>query len=242
MSPDIPKLFLLGGIELKGVDPEAADRLLAQSKLAALVAVLSLSPEGRMQRRDRLVGLLWPELDQAHARAALRKALHALRGTLGAERIRARGDDEVGFDRDQIWCDVNELSSAVEAGKLMRAVDLYRGDLMPGFHLPECAEFDRWLEEERVAAREKAAAAAWAMAKTMESNDNLTDAGAWARRAARFALDDERVVRRTISLLARIGDHAGALKLYEEFAARMKKELDSTPSPETVALAQSLRR
>ena len=62
-----------------------------------------------------------------------------------------------------------------------------------------------------------------------------------ARRAVRYSWDDERVLRRTITMLARIGDHAGALRLYEEFAARMKQELDADPSPETVALVDSLR-
>ena len=241
-APVVPHLYLLGGIELQGIGQPSADRLLAQSKLAALCALLALAPEGRLQRRDRLVGMLWPELDQSHARAALRKALHALRGALGEEALRTRGDDEVAFEPGAIWCDAVELATAIDKGHLAHAVKLYRGELMPGFHLPDCAEFDHWLEEERTEARERAASAAWALAKRMESDEKLTDAGSWARKAARFALDDERVLRRTISLLARIGDHAGALKLYDEFAARMKADLDASPSPETIALVDGLRK
>src|SRR5687768_6336039 len=89
------ELYLLGGIELRGIDREAADRLLAQPKITALLAFLALSPEQRPQRRDRIVALLWPELDQGHARTALRKALHMLRTTLGADAVRNRGDEEV---------------------------------------------------------------------------------------------------------------------------------------------------
>lgn len=234
-------LFLLGGIELRGVDQSSADRLLAQPKLAALLALLALSPEGRLQRRDRIVGMLWPELDQSHARGALRKAIHVVRATIGPEVVRARGDEEIGLDMSLLWCDATDLVTSVEKGRLVAAVELFRGELMPGFHLSGCTEFERWLEEERNALRERAAAAAWAMARTREADASYTDAGAWARRAARFSLDDERVLRRTISLLARIGDHAGALRLYDEFSTRMRQELDATPSPETVALIQSLR-
>ncbi|HEY8175528.1 MAG TPA: BTAD domain-containing putative transcriptional regulator [Gemmatimonadaceae bacterium] len=235
------ELFLLGGIELRGVERTVADRLLAQAKLSALMALLALAPEQRPQRRDRIVGFLWPELDQGHARTALRKAVHALRAALGADVVRSRGDEEIGLAVPPMWCDAAELAVAADTGKMMRAVELYRGELMPGFHLPECEAFERWLDEERGLARERAAAAAWGLARSLESDSRLTDAGRMARRAVRYSWDDERVLRRTITMLARIGDHAGALRLYDEFAERMKKELDANPSPETVALADSLR-
>ena len=131
------------------------------------------------------------------------------------------------------------IEQHTDSGKMLRAVELYRGELMPGFHLPDCAEFERWLDEERALARERAAASAWGLARSLESDSRLTDAGRMARRAVRYSWDDERVLRRTITMLARIGDHAGALRLYEEFAARMKQELDADPSPETVALVDS---
>jgi len=235
------ELYLLGGIELRGVDREAADRLLAQAKLSALLAVLALAPEARPQRRDRIVGLLWPELDQSHARTALRKALHAIRSTLGADVLRTRGDEEVALETPAMWCDAVELARAAETGKMQRAIELYRGELMPGFHLPDCAEFDRWLDEERGAARERAAAAAWGLARSLEQDSRITDAGRMARKAVRYSWDDERVLRRTITMLARIGDHAGALRLYDEFAERMRRELDANPSPETAALVSALR-
>jgi len=70
------QLVLLGGIALRGIDADAADSLLAQPKIVAFLAYLALSPAGRFQRRDRLASLLWPELDQAHARTSLRKVVH----------------------------------------------------------------------------------------------------------------------------------------------------------------------
>ena len=151
MQRGIPaiELYLLGGVELRGVDSSIADRLLAQAKLTALLALLALSPAQRPQRRDRIVGFLWPELGQARARAALRKAVHALRGTLGADAVRSRGDEEICLAMPPVWCDAVELADAADSGKMQRAVELYRGELMPGFYLNGCAEFQRWLDEER---------------------------------------------------------------------------------------------
>lgn len=235
------ELLLLGGIELRGIDRKDSDRLLAQPKLTALLAFLALSPEYRPQRRDRIVGLLWPELDQPHARTALRKAVHALRSSLGPDALRSRGDEEIGLSAPPVSCDAAELQTAAANGRMLRALELYRGELMPGFHLAGCVEFERWLESERGTARETAAASAWGLARTLENESQLTQAGLMAKRAVQYKWDDERVLRRTLTMLTRIGDHAGALRLYDEFAERMRTEFDAKPSPETIALVDSLR-
>jgi DNA-binding SARP family transcriptional activator len=235
------KLFLLGGVELRGIESSAADRLLAQPKITALLAVLGLAPEKRPQRRDRIVGLLWPELDQAHARTALRKAVHAIRSELGADVLRSRGDEELALAFPPVWCDVVELTEAADNGRMAQAVQLYQGELLAGFHLSGCEEFQHWLDEERNNARERAAAAAWGLAQILENDKKLTDAGNFARKAVQYSRYDERVLRRTLTMLARLGDNAGALRLYEEFAARIQRELGAQPAPETVALVRSLR-
>jgi len=235
------ELCLLGGIELRGAASGVADQLLAQSKAVALLAFLALSPDGRFQRRDRLVALLWPELDQTHARAALRKALFMVRGSLGPDVIVARGDDELAIAPDKLRCDVVEFESACDRGRLARALEIYRGDFMPGFFLPGCLEFERWVEDQRRSARERAAAASWALAVSFEAEHQLSNAGSWARRTVRHAWDDERVLRRAVTMLDRLGDRAGAVKLYEDFAARLRADLDVEPSAETVTLVNAIR-
>jgi serine/threonine-protein kinase len=120
-------------------------------------------------------------------------------------------------------------------------MERYKGDLMPGFHLTGCAEFERWLESERNDLRERAGGAALALAQMFEEDASMTVATKWARRAARFAWDDERVLRRALALLDRAGDRSGALKLYDEFASRLRTEFGAEPSPETTALVRQFR-
>lgn len=235
------ELRLLGGIELLGAPEGVAHKLLAQSKAVALLTYLVLSPDRNFQRRDLLVGLLWPELDQTHARAALRKALHEVRGLLGPEVVSSRGDDEVAILPDALRCDVEAFNAACDRGRLVQALDLYRGEFMPGFFLSGCVEFERWIEDQRTAAQERAGAASWALAQTFEGQNQFSNAGSWARRTVRHAWNDERVVRRALAMLDRIGDRAGAVKLYEEFAARLRADLDVEPSPETTALVKTIR-
>lgn len=240
-SPTGPAFYLLGGVALHGVPAESAERLLTQSKVVALLACLALAPPGTFTRRDRLVGLLWPELDQPHARAALRKALHLARSILGDDTIVGRGDEELALAPNALWCDTTELREAVERGLLARAVDLYHDDLMPGFHLPECQEFDRWLEEQRAALREATVAACWALAQSLEAGNNGTLATKYAKKVTRLDKTNERLLRRAMQMLDRLGDRAGALAAYDEFTRRLRKDLDADPSPETVRMAESLR-
>ena len=236
------KLFLLGGIDLREASGQADTRaVLAQSKTVATLAYLALSPKGRFQRRDRIVGLLWPELDQEHARAALRKGLHVIRGALGADVVDTRGDEEIAVSPERLWCDAVSFSRACDDGHLAQALEEYAGELMPGFHLPECSDFDLWLEERRRELSEKATASAWAMAERLEQDKKMTLAGQWAKRAVQYAGTDERVLRRTMTMLDRLGDRAGALRVFRDFSHRLKLDLDATPSTESKALADKMR-
>jgi serine/threonine-protein kinase len=234
-------LTLFGTVGLRGPG-QALDRLLVNAKVVGLLAHLAVPAVGRFVRRDHLVALLWPELDQTHARAALRKTLHQVRAAMGAEVLRSRGGEEVALHATALWCDAAAFTAAADAGFLLQALEVYRGDLLPGFHLPDCAEFDRWLEEERGAARERAAAAAWALAQRFEGDARLSDAAGMARRSVRYSWHDERALRRAVAMLDRVGDRAGALRLYEEFARRLRLDLDVEPSRDTLDVVARLRK
>ncbi|HVT40625.1 MAG TPA: BTAD domain-containing putative transcriptional regulator [Gemmatimonadaceae bacterium] len=234
-------LFLFGSLELRAPEGSDTRQILSRPKVIALLAYLAVPSVGRFVRRDTLVGLLWPVLDQAHARAALRKALQAVRTALGRDAALARGDEEVALSTGALWCDAAAFTAAADSGALSRALELYRGELLPGFHLSGCGDFDQWLEAERTAAAERASAAAWALAQRQERESALSDAARSARRAVRFSWSDERTLRRAVLMLDRLGDRAGALRLFDEFARRLRAEFEVAPSAETIALINSLR-
>src|SRR3989442_737337 len=102
-------------------------------------------------------------------------------------------------------------------------------------------ELERWVEEERIALRRRAAASAWALADGYRVAGDRGDAAALARRAAGFAPEDEGALARLIAFLDDLGDRAGALGAYDEFARRLKQEYDAEPAPETQALIRSVR-
>src|SRR5439155_889925 len=89
------ELRLIGRVSLTGVEGREVRNLLGQPRRLALLAFLAAATPRGFHRRDSLLPLFWPELDQEHARAALRQALHVLRANLGAETVPSRGNEEV---------------------------------------------------------------------------------------------------------------------------------------------------
>ena len=233
-------LYLLGNVELTSAR-EGTDALLAQPKRLALLAYLAIARPGAMHRRDLLVSMFWPEHGQEHARAALRKAVWGIRQALGDDAIRARGDEEVGCDPAVLWADAGEFDAAIEQDRLARALELYRGDLLEGFHA-DAPGFEDWLEGARRRYRDRAAQAAWTLAERYERGADLTLAARWARRVPALAPADERALRKAMQLLERAGDRAGAVQLYEDFARRLRAEFEMEPSGESRMLVEKLRR
>jgi serine/threonine protein kinase/DNA-binding SARP family transcriptional activator len=235
------ELRLIGRVSLTGVEGREVRNLLGQPRRLALLAFLAAATPRGFHRRDSLLPLFWPELDQQHARGALRQALHVLRANLGAETVASRGDEEVGLDFARIWCDVAAFQQAIADDALREAVDFYRGHLLEGFFISDAPEFERWLETERGRLREAASRAAGTLVGRYEERGNLTTAVHWARRGIEFAPNEEAAVRRLITLLDRHGDRAGALEAYEEFADRLREEYDAQPAAQTQALVAAVR-
>src|SRR5206468_8127072 len=181
------------------------------------------------------------ELDQKHARAALREALHVLRGAVGQGIVTRRGDEEIGLDADLFWNDVAAFDRAVAAAEWGEALELYRGDLLEGFFISEAPEFERWLETERARLKDAACRSAHALIEHSETNGDLAAAVSWARRAARLTPFDEKLVRHWISLLDRLGDRARAVQVYDELASRLAQEYEMQPATETQALIAAVR-
>jgi DNA-binding SARP family transcriptional activator/TolB-like protein len=235
------ELRTLGLLDLRGPDGREVRSVLAQPKRLALLVYLATGAPGGFARRDTLLGLFWPESDDERARGALRQAVRYLRSSLGAGTIVNRAEDELGIAQGTLSCDAVELRAAVARGEHEAALDLYRGDLLEGFFVSDAPKFERWLDGERTALRKLAAGAAWALAdRAVDAGDDPA-ARKWAGRAVELAPHDESGVRRLVSLLDGLGDRAGAVVAYEDFARRLAAELDLEPSPGTRALVDEIR-
>lgn len=231
-------LRLLGALEVRGDGSGGVRRELTQPKRLALLVYLVLARPAGLHARDELIALLWPEADDESARHSLRNGLHALRHTLGDEVIVTRGESWVGLDFGAVRCDVLELRAHLAAGALDDAIGLWRGELAPGFHVSGAPEFERWLDGQRAELLRSLRAAAWERARAESGRGGETEA---LRAAIGLDPGNEPGVRRLMQLLVELGDRGGALEAYAALTDYLSRELETTPSERTKALADALR-
>jgi DNA-binding SARP family transcriptional activator len=236
------ELSLLGLQAVRDSDGRELTSLPAQPKRFAFLARLAVGGGDGYHQRDSLAAMFWPEMDQFAARRALRNTLYHLREALGDGVIVTRGDEAVAIDPARLTCDVTRLRDAVAASRYEEAVELARGELLAGMHVPNAGEaFEEWLSRERRRVDDLVMRAVRALAEREEQAGHLVAAARWAQRACALAPGDEGWIRRTMVLLDAGGDTGGALRLYEAAARRLASEFEATPSAETVALAGRIR-
>src|SRR5262245_57378539 len=112
---------VFGAVDISG--PGGIEALLSQPKRIALLVYLALARPRGFHRRDRLVSIFWPEHSQEHARAALRKSLHAIRHSGDTDVLVTRGDEEVAVNTSLLECDAVEFDDAIRTGRLAHALE-----------------------------------------------------------------------------------------------------------------------
>jgi predicted ATPase/DNA-binding SARP family transcriptional activator len=232
---------ILGGLDLRNGEGIEVRSVLAQPQRVGLLACLALAGESGFVRRDTLLGRLWPDSPQDRARHSLNQALYGLRRSLGRDTVVSRGDEEVCLEPASLWCDVRAFETALLGGRDEEALELHRGELLPGFFLPDAPDFEGWLEEYRGRVRMAAVSAAWRLSEAAEGHGQTAAAVSWARRAVALSGDEETGARRLLRLLQRSGDRAGAVNTYEALVRRLRADPGVEPSPETRSLFEEIR-
>jgi len=234
-------LRLIGSVDLARADGTGAGSVLAQPKRLALLAYLILARPRGFHRRDKILALFWPELDQERARHALRQSLYFLRKSLGDDVLVTRSDEEVGIEWGRVSVDVLELEQALASGDVPRAVDLYAGELMDGFFASASPDFDHWLDGERSRLREELWVAVSAATTVAEADDDLPLAVDLAATASRLRPLHEPSARIYIGLLGRTGDRAAALEAFERLRQALEADFGIEPASETLELVAAIR-
>ena len=246
------KLFLLGSprFERDGVPLQFDTR-----KNVALVAYLAVT--GQTHSRESLITLLWPELEPSRARAGLRRNLSTLKKTLGEEWL-VVDRETVGTDPDaDLWLDVEEFRELARAWQahghpeselcpqclpaLAEAVELYQGDFLAGFTLPDSVTFDDWQFFQTEGLRQELAAALERLLRGHSALGAYQSAIPYARRWVALDLLHEPAHRELMRLYAQADQRAAALRQYAECERVLDEELGVQPDEETTRLFQLIR-
>jgi DNA-binding SARP family transcriptional activator len=238
-SPSLPRLelhcfgaptALLGG---KPVPREVQGR-----KHLALLIYLALSP-GRRRERAHLVGLLWPEKPESHARHSLNEAMRRLRTHLGAGRLVSEAES-IAIDPTALDVDALQFEALVTR-EPAKAIQLLRGDFLEGFGLDDAPAFEEWARGERAGYRSRAAAALIAFGEDALAATRYAEALEAARQALVYEPFAEPAARLRMRAAALSGDATTSLAAFHEFAGRLAQDLHEQPSRELTALADRIR-
>src|SRR5688572_9956471 len=85
------RIQLLGAVDVRDASGDAEPGVVNQPKRAAHLAYLAAALPRGSHRRDTVLALFWPELDDARARRALNQSIHHLRSQLGEDVIYSEG-------------------------------------------------------------------------------------------------------------------------------------------------------
>ncbi len=226
-----------------------------RKKTLAMLAYLTIT--GQQHSRDVLATLFFPENDVESARANLRREIYWLGQALGKQLLSVDREKVGIYQPSLIWVDAIAFQEKLTFSRshahqsedciacqtvLSEAVDLYRGDFLAGFGLPDSLEFEDWQ-----------------FFQSEQLRQGLTEAlkklGAWHIRKGEFvraieytrqwlAIDllNETVHQQLIQLYAWSGQPAAALRQYQECARLLEEELGLEPDPETTRLYEAARR
>lgn len=225
-------------------------------KMLALLAYLAVT--GAIQSRETLSALFWPDYDQSNAFANLRRELSRLKEFFGEESVLFADRLQVGLAPGvEIHLDVTAFRALVNetrmhghppqedcadcSSRLQEAVELYRGDFMAGFNLPDSPGFEDWRFFQGEELRQMLVEALQHLVSWHVSKGEYEQGIGYARRWLALDRLHEPAHRSLMQLYAWSGQQAAALRQYQECQRILQEELGLEPEEETRALYEGIR-
>lgn len=231
------EIRLLGTFEVR--DERGHALTLAVRKAEALVALLALRV-GSAVAREKICGLLWPEVPEARAKQSLRQTLHLVRKALpGTLRVDSRSATLIA---SRVRVDVCSLEQQLARGSrdaLILAARECRGELLDGLGIDEPG-FEQWLIGERVRVHARAMLALTRLLELHVAAGEGIDALAVCSQALRLDPYCEPLHRQLMRLQLQLGRRTLALRHYRDLTATLCEELGTEPDAETRKLGAEL--
>jgi len=239
---------MLGPLEILVSGVAVDSRAWGSARSRELLLFLVCHPNGAT--KEQVGAAFWPEASSAQVRNTFHVTLHRLRKALGhaewvtVQQERYRLDPSLVIDCDALRFE-KEMTDALKLVKrrspdaepaLTRALSYYTSDLLLGesvgeWHVPQHDRLQRLLFDglQSLSALHLEAgrfADAIATSQRLLTADNL-DEDAW---------------RSIMTAHARAGERSQALRVYQQVADLMQREIESEPDRATRALAQRIQK
>ncbi len=229
--------------------------------MRALLAYLAVEAQ-EAHSREKLVGLLWPEMPEKRARASLSQALYNLRRLIDSQNasspIITATQQSIQFSlADDVWVDVHHFQAYFEASnnhvhcnsetcpwcaeQLEAASQLYRGDFLEELSFDSSLAFDEWVLFMQQRFQRQVLDGLYRLADYFIKQNEILMALPYAWRQVELDPLDERATRQLMHLLAANNQRSQALVQFERLQVIVANELKVAPELETVALRDQIR-
>lgn len=220
----------------------------SQTEIALLVY---LAHTGQTHSREALGDLLWEARSTSQSLSNLRTALARLRKVVGDELLITRKSLAIRPEAIRATDSVR-LAAALQTigtpqtpedvAQLRTAVELYGGEFLAGFYLPDATRFNDWVAIEQERLRQQVAGGLQRLI-TYALQHEAAPLGIAAARQW-LAIDDlhETAHAHLIHFLALDGQTSAALAQYDRLATLLDEEIGLQPAPDTAALADRIRQ
>lgn len=220
----------------------------------ALLIYLACEPE--RHRREHLMAMLWPGMPQASAQQNLRQNLYLLRKVVPEveandgqgsvpfvlahnETLQLNPGAAVAVDARRFAALLDRIRPGLN--ELEETVNLYRGDFLAEFYLPDSNPFEEWAAARREAYRRGVLLALGQLTDLYLGDQDYVAAESAARRQMAIDPLHEMGNRQLIEALARRGHRSAALAHFDDYRRLLHVELGVNPGSETLVLISAVR-
>ncbi len=216
--------------------------VLPSRKAKAMIAYLVLAP-GMRETRDRLVGLLWSETEDANARASLRQLLYSLRMTFEAAGLMGLSADKstVSLDPAMFRTDLDDFMESVDRGyptDVQLSLEDINSLFLCGYDDID-PSFADWMTVKRENVRRMLIQHLEARLTDVPSRPDETKR--IARALVQIDPTHEVACQKLMKAYIDLGSTASALAVYKQLWEHLEEEYDIEPSAATQELAVAIK-
>lgn len=204
----------------------------------SLALLVYMAREPGPDRREEILGVLWPDREEKRARRALNQLLYTLRKAspeLDLESV----SGAIDFGRE-VWLDVEEFENRLEAEDLEGAVALYEGPFLVDLRV-DAPEFDHWADRQRADLARKFRKAALQLATQAKEAGKCEQAVVQCRRLVDADPLDDEAQHLLIECLHLRGNRVAALRQFDAYREVLARELKVEPLDHTHKLVARIR-
>ncbi len=240
------EINLLGQIQIKYNDEDITGNL--SNKAVALIYMLIVN-ESKFLTRDKIIFYLWPESSEEAARYNLRYNLWLLKKNIPQDK-----NGEVLIIANKEGCKLNAEyslkcdylflknldfnSSGIEL--LHEAMSLFRGEIMAGWYLKNCNEFNELILSERFFCEQKHLLLLRTLAEKYEEIGDLHKALYIYIKISNIDCDNEDLALKIMKLYQEQGNRIAAINHFKKIEDTMLNDLGIAPNEKLCEYYESL--